>query len=152
MMHHIKQKRIWLVSVVMLGVLGLFSGQIAAQEPVKAVVVTHGETAQADIQKKDLKDIYLGRKTTWNDKTPIIFVVLKEGQVHEDFLKDYVGKTPSQFTSYWKQQVFTGKGKMPKEFETEEKLMAYVAKTKGAIGYIGPKTEIKEVKKLTIKD
>lgn len=152
MNHHVNFLRIYIGSMLCFIWLGLATGRLGAQEvEQKVTLIAHSDILQQVIQKKDLKDVFLGRKTVWDDQTPILFVILKKGEVHERFLKDYVGKTPSQFSNYWEKQVFTGKGKMPKQFQTEQKLMEYGAKTKGAIGYIGPTVEIKNVKKLTIK-
>ena len=36
----------------------------------------------------------------------------QEGEVYAKFLKDNVGKTPSQYKSFWKKLVFTGKGSL----------------------------------------
>jgi hypothetical protein len=55
--------------------------------------------------------------------------------VLQRFLKDYVRKTPFQFKNYWKKQVFTGKGRMPKAFKQIEDEINFIANTEGAISF-----------------
>ncbi len=86
-----------------------------------------------------MKAIFLGKKTKWANKGKVVPSTLKKGAVNKSFLKKYVKKSPAQFKTYWKKQVFTGKGKAPKSFKTEKALIAYVAKTKGAVGYVSKK-------------
>jgi len=104
------------------------------------VIVANAEAGVDSIGKSDLEKIMLGKKKKWDNGTKIKIAILKEGDTHESFTKDFTGKTASQFKSYWKKLVFTGEGIQPKSFKTEEDLVAYVAKTKGAVGYISSST------------
>ena len=45
-------------------------------------------------------------------------------------------KTIFQYTNYWKKQVFTGKGRMPKLLKTNEAVIEYITNTKGAISFV----------------
>ncbi len=100
------------------------------------LVIVNAEVKEAKLTKGDVANIFLGKKSTYSDKSKIVIVTLKEGAAHTGFLKTYLGKTPAQFKNYWKKLVFTGKAKQPKSFKTEKELVEYVGKTKGAIGYI----------------
>jgi len=60
----------------------------------------------------------------------------KGGATHEAFLKQYVGKTDAALGIYYRSLVFTGKAFMPKMLASDAEVAAYVAKTKGAIGYV----------------
>ncbi len=82
-----------------------------------------------------LKDVYLGKKTSWDDGSRVVVVVLKEGASH-DHLLQRLNKSSPQFLTGWKKLVFTGKGTMPEMVESEDALIALVAKTPGAIGFI----------------
>ncbi len=113
------------------------------------VIITHKDVAESAISKSDLKNIYLGKKSKLGGKK-VTIITLKSGDTHKSFLKQYVSKTESQFKKYWKKQVFTGKGKTPKSFKKESDLVAHVAKTKGAIGYISSSSSNDSVKVLTI--
>lgn len=99
------------------------------------VIITHPGNAAASVSKDDLDAIYQGKKANWPDGAKIV-VVVQEGAIHESFLKTYIGKTPAQFAATWKKIVFTGKAKAPQECKDDAALIAFVAATPGAIGYV----------------
>ncbi|NIM11452.1 MAG: hypothetical protein GTO45_36925 [Candidatus Aminicenantes bacterium] len=100
------------------------------------LIVTNKETRLTSLKKKDIRDIFTGKKKRWENNGKITLAVLKNSAVHKQFLKQFVSKTPSQFRNYWREKVFTGEGKSPRSFKTEKRLIDFVANTKGAIGYI----------------
>ena len=77
-------------------------------------------------------------------------MTLKGGRTHDDFLKKYLGKSSSQFQRYFRTLVFTGKGSIPKSFDSEEAVVGFVTGTDGAIGYISNGTATGSAKVLTI--
>jgi len=99
-------------------------------------VITGAGTPVDSIDDGTIKKIFLGKTKAWPDGNPVEFVILKSGDVHDSFLSAFVGKSASQFKTYWKKQVFTGKGKSPKSFGSEGELAAYVAGKAGTIGYV----------------
>jgi ABC-type phosphate transport system substrate-binding protein len=115
------------------------------------VIVANPEAGVDSLSKSDLESIMLGKKKKWDSGTKIKIAILKAGDTHEAFTKEYTGKTASQFKSYWKKLVFTGEGIQPKSFKTEDELVAYVAKTKGAVGYISSGTGTDGVTSVTIQ-
>jgi ABC-type phosphate transport system substrate-binding protein len=123
-------------------ILGLFFSVAVLAVPVRSsaadvVVVVSSKVAQSALTKDNLKAIFLGQMTTWQSSAKVEFVTLKEGsEVHEAFLKKYIGRSASQFNNFWKQQVFTGKGRFPKQFDSESKLLEYVSANDSAIGYV----------------
>ena len=78
-------------------------------------------------------------------------MLAKGGPVHETFLKEYLGKTDSALQTYYRSLVFTGKGSMPKELSGDVEVLAYIAKTKGAIGYVSAEANTSSVKTLQVK-
>jgi ABC-type phosphate transport system substrate-binding protein len=116
--------------------MSLFAVAIGMTPKISAeeTVLVNGSSAVAGISDDDLKDYYLGKKGSWPDGSKVIVVVLKDGASHENLMKK-LGKSTSQFSTGWKKLVFTGKGSMPEQVGSEDELVAYVAKTPGAIGY-----------------
>ncbi len=102
------------------------------------------------LSKSKIKDVFLAKKKQLDGQT-IQFVILKRGDVHRSFLKEYVSKTYDQYNRYWKMQVFTGKGKPPKSFGSEKDLAAYVARTPNTIGYISSETTPENVRIIRIQ-
>jgi len=130
---------------VLLGAAFLFMSGVAHASEITIVKSDH---AVEEISKKDLKKILEGKSKTWDDGSAIILVTLKEGPAHEAFLKKYAKKSAKQFTNYWRKMVFSGQGKMPQAFDSEDELAAFVAANPGSIGYIAkaPPDGTKELK------
>ena len=104
-----------------------------------------------EVSASDLKDIFLATKTLLSDGTHVEPVWEKGGATHEEFLKEYVGKTDAAVANYFRSLVFTGRGSMPKSLPTDSDVVSYVERTKGAIGYVAASTNAGETKVLQIK-
>jgi hypothetical protein len=140
----------WLGLGAGLAIVMILSGHTGRLFAGQVTVVANKAFPAASISKSDLKDVALGDKTAVGGAT-VTFVALESGEVHEDFLKAFVEKSGVQFANYWKQMIFTGKGKPPKAFKSEAELLGYVAATKGAIGYVSAGADTSSVKVLTVQ-
>ncbi len=114
-------------------------------------VIANSSVAVAEISSDELKRVFLGTKTSLADGSRVEPVLEKGGAAHSVFLKEYLGKTEDALSTYYRSLVFTGKGSMPKVLASDAEVAAYVAKTKGAIGYVSagavaPGTKTLEVK------
>ena len=99
------------------------------------VVVVNPASALAAISDDQLKDLFLGKKITWDDGSKVIVVVPKDGPANEALMRR-LGKNTQQFQTGWKKLVFTGKGAMPEQVESEDAVVSFVAKTPGAIALV----------------
>ena len=121
----------------------------ASAQEVK--IVAHPDVSRSTLSGDEIRQIFLGRNTRWNDDHQRVhFVILEDGELHSAFVRRFVGKTPSQFSNYWKKMIFTGKGRAPKSFDTPGDVVAFVAKTAGAIGYVPPETDTPGVKIISV--
>jgi ABC-type phosphate transport system substrate-binding protein len=127
--------------------LGMMSNVFAADYKI----VANKSVSAGSLSKSELQAIFLGEKSKWDDGKPIKIVVLEEGGAHKAFLQSVVGKTPSQFESYWKKLVFTGKAAAPKAFGDASSLVDFVAGHSGAIGYVADGQSVGSVKTISIK-
>lgn len=123
----------------------------AALQAAEVKVIANTSVAASDISVDDLKHVFLMTKSSLSDGSHVEPVVEKGGAAHEAFLKDYVGKTDAALETYYRSLVFTGKGTMPKTLASDAEVMAYVAKTKGAIGYVSAGAALAGVKQLEVK-
>jgi ABC-type phosphate transport system substrate-binding protein len=114
------------------------------------VLVASPDVPVDSISASDLKNIFLGKKSSWDNGGKITFFT-NGGAAHDAFLKDYVGKSPSQFSTFWKKQVFTGKGKMPDTAGSDQDMVTMVAGTGGAIGYVSAGADINGLKAIAVK-
>lgn len=132
------------LSVCLLALLIPELAPFAAAQEVK--IVAHPDVPGSTLSQDEIRRIFLGKRTQWDQSNQKIhFIILEGGEVHETFIRRYIGKTPSQFRNYWRMMVFTGKGRAPRSLKSPEEVVDYVANTAGAIGYVPPKTDTKEV-------
>lgn len=112
-------------------------------------VIANPSVSASDLSSDDLKAVFLQTKTALGD-SHVAPVLEKGGPAHEAFLKS-VGKSDSALSTYYRSLVFTGRGSMPKTLSSDEEVIAYVSKTKGAIGYIAGGANPSGVKVLELK-
>ena len=118
----------------------------------EVVFIVNKSVNEKTISRAEIKNIFIGVVTRWPDKQKIRFAILTKADEHEIFTKKYINKSISQFRCFWRNQVFTGQGNFPKIMSTEQDIIAYVARTKGAIGYISSSVSIENVNVLRVID
>lgn len=114
-------------------------------------VIANPSVGAASVSADELKGVFLATKSSLSDGSHVEPVLEKDGPAHEAFLKEYIGKTDSAFETYYRSLVFTGKASMPKTTASDADMVAYVAKTKGAIGYVSAGAATAGVKTLEVK-
>jgi hypothetical protein len=127
----------------------LLAAQAARAADIK--VIANGSVAASAISPDELKSVFLSTKTSLGDGSRVEPVLEKGGAAHEAFLKAYIGKTDAALETYYRSLVFTGKGSMPKSLASDADVVAYVTKTKGAIGYVSGSASTAGVKVLEVK-
>jgi hypothetical protein len=114
-------------------------------------VIANSSVGASSISADDLKAVFLQDKSSLSDGSRVVPVLAKGGPAHETFVKQYLGKTEDALMTYYRSLVFTGKGLMPKTLASDAEVLAYVAKTKGAMGYISSSAGTEGVKVLEVK-
>jgi hypothetical protein len=131
--------------------LAMLAISVAAATAADIKVIANSSVGATSVSSDELKGVFLATKSSLSDGSHVEPVLLKSGASHEAFLKDYVGKSDSALETYYRSLVFTGKGSMPKAFATDAEVVAYVEKTKGAIGYVAAGTSTGGAKVLDVK-
>lgn len=99
--------------------------------------ITNLADKDVTFSKDDISNILLGRKTTWPNGSRITLIALDDdSNVSANVFKEYVRKSPPQYFAFWKRQVFTGKGSMPKIAKNEDEMITLIASTPGALGFV----------------
>jgi hypothetical protein len=114
-------------------------------------VIANSSVGASSISADEIKAVFLQEKSSLNDGSRVAPVLAKGGPAHETFVKQYLGKTEDALMTYYRSLVFTGKGLMPKMLASDAEVLAYVAKTKGAIGYLSSSAGSEGVKVLEVK-
>ncbi len=116
-----------------------------------AVFIAHPDVKAESLSATEVKAILLGNQTSWSGGGNLKLAVLTSGPVHEAVLRAHTERSADQFEKYWKKIVFTGKGAMPEQADDEASLIAYVAKTPGALGYVTAGSAPSGVKVLPVR-
>lgn len=122
-----------MLNFFLLAALILSAGALKAAD---FVLIANPSVTEASLSKDDVKNILLGTKTRWDSGGNITLAVLTDGAAHDAVIQTFTARTADQFEKYWKKQVFTGKGSAPDSFKTDADMIAFVAQTPGAFGYV----------------
>ena len=113
-------------------------------------VIANPAVTVSELTANDLKDIFLGNKTSLGG-VGVEPVLRLSGETHEEFLQTYIGKSDSALRNHFKTLVFTGKGAQPKAFASDAEVVKYVMSTRGAIGYVSASADTGSAKKIQVK-
>jgi TonB family protein len=113
-------------------------------------VIANSNVRADTISEAELKRVFLEESISLADGTHVEPVLMKEGAVQEAFLQKYLGVTTDDLQIYYRTLLFTGRGSMPKVLESDAEVVAYVARTRGAIGYVSASASTVGVKTLAI--
>jgi len=128
--------------------LAIFAPLSAIAGDVKVIA---NRSVKADaITAADLKRVFLEEKISLADGAHVEPVLGRSGPVHEAFLRDYLGMSADDLQTYYRTLLFTGRGSTPKVLGSDAEVVAYVARTRGAIGYVSSATSAENVKTLAI--
>lgn len=108
-----------------------------ASNGVIAVVINQTKTIkQLKLHPENLNPIFWRKQRYWPKGLPIKPVNLDpQHPLRAAFSQTILGSLPSAQIDYWNGQYFNGI-KPPYSVKSEEAVLRYVAKTKGAIGYV----------------
>jgi len=132
-------------------IVGMFLGAVNLALAGDIKIIANSSVGASSVSTDELKAVFLATKSSLSDGSHVEPVLEKDGPAHEAFLKEFVGKTDSAFETYYRSLVFTGKASMPKTTASDADMVAYVAKTKGAIGYVSASAATAGVKTLEVK-
>ncbi|MGA7218781.1 MAG: energy transducer TonB [Candidatus Sulfotelmatobacter sp.] len=115
-------------------------------------VIANSSVKADTISPAELKKVFLEENITLSDGSHVEPVFQKNGPTHRSFLRVYLGRSDEDLQTYYRSLVFSGKGLMPKQLGSDAEMVAYVARTRGAIGYIAVESTAEGVKTLTIEE
>jgi TonB family protein len=133
---------------IVVAVLMLASKAIALAGEVK--VIANAAISSASISDSELRSVFLLQRKTLKDGTAVEPVLQKRGPVHDAFCKHFLSRDGEEIGIYYDGIVFTGKGSMPKQLNSDADVLNYVARTPGAIGYVSSSASADGVKVLMI--
>ena len=116
----------------------------------KVKVIANPSVKTDSISADELKSVFLEDSDTLAG-SHVEPVLARGGPAHDAFLKNYLWKNDSALLAFYRSLVFTGKASMPKMLGSDAEIVAYVARTRGAIGYVSSTASTDGVKTLEVK-
>ena len=139
-----------------LGLLGLalLAGSVAAKDAPAFKVIAHPALAGNAIRRALLADIFLKNVRHWGDGTPVTPVDQStRWRLRASFSLNVLSLPVSSVQTYWQRQAVMNRERPPLVLGSDEEVLAFVAATPGAIGYVSPDAATNEaVRILTIVD
>jgi ABC-type phosphate transport system substrate-binding protein len=135
---------------LLLFVFVLIAALVGTPAHAQVVVIANHNVKATDVSKSDLREVFTGASASLADGSHVVPVLQKSGPAHEAFLSDFVSKSDSALTATWRTLVFSGQASMPKSVDSDAAMVDYVARTPGAIGYIGKSSPHEGVKVLAV--
>lgn len=115
-------------------------------------LVTQANNPVDSVTMQEVRNIFLGKKTTWSNGQNIVVFIQQDNTVTNIFCREYLAKSPQQFFTYWKKALFTGTGNPPITLSNDSEMKAFISAKRSSIGYIGAESLDGSVKELKIID
>lgn len=120
-------------------VLHLLASAVPATErAADYVLVVNRNNPVNSITGQEANLIFLGKKTVWPGGRTVTIVLQDGKRTHAAFVKGLLGRSPRQYTIYWKKALFTGTAIPPRSLKGDSDVKAFVASNRDAVGYISP--------------
>ena len=142
-------RRVLFVVVALLGCALASPAGAGGAASAEFKLVANPSVKASEISVGDLKGVFLVTKASLPDGSQVE-PVLATTAAHQAFLRD-LGKTDAALSMYYRSLVFTGRGSMPKVCGSDAEVIEYVAKTKGAIGYVSASATTSGTKTLAVR-
>lgn len=126
----------FITRLLLLAFLGLV---MPASATPGLVIVAHPSNPARALSQADVMRLFTGKIKALPGAGPAVPVGLKDGSPEKHaFDSQILNKTSNQVRAFWAQQIFTGRGTPPREFDSPQALKAHVAAHPDAIGYLSP--------------
>jgi len=133
-MYFLLKIRVYLCIALSVCLLGI---EVEARANDHYEIVTNPGVREKALSVNSLRSIFSMHLKTWPDGTKIrVFVLSDENQLHQSVSKEKLNVFPYQLRSTWDRLVFSGTGQAPFIVNSTEEMLAKVASTPGAIGYL----------------
>ena len=114
-----------------------------------AIVVIGNPAGVATLSSKDVKNLFMGKKTRLSDGQKAKIIELNDGAAGRiAFHELATGRSEAQIQSGWSRLVFTGKAEAPTQVADDAAVIEAVSSATNAIGYIDESALTADVKVL----
>lgn len=137
--------------LLLLALAAILAGSVTGgAEAADVKVIANSSVKVSALSVEELKGIFLVTRTSLTDGSHVEPVLLTAIEARRSFVREFMGKSEAALETYYRSLVFTGRGLMPKELASDEEVVRYVAKTKGAVGYVSAGAAVSGVKTIEV--
>ena len=124
----------------------------AAENAPEFRIIVHPENPSASLEREFLADVYLKRVTRWSDGQTVYPVDQHAAAtVRQRFSDAVLKRSVTAVKRYWQQRIFSGRELPPPELDSDEAVVSYVLKHRGAIGYVSGMAKVERAKTVTVR-
>ena len=134
-------------------ILFIFFTSFSYSSSKEYFVLSTKNSGEEKIDKETVRNIFLGNKIFWKSGKRILPVHLRvTDSSFQAFLEDVINMDQTQFTSYWRRKLFSGRAYPPKQLERDDLIIEYVKNNTDGIGVISkvPESYPSDIKFLEI--
>jgi len=139
------------ISIVGALLLALITSSAFAQS-LGGLTFIGNNIGTSSLKEQEVKDAFKAKNNFWpNGKSLTVCLPETNSSDAADVSRKIYSKTVSEVQKFWLSQVFQGRSRSPMFFETDEEMIAYIAKTPGAIGAFVNEKGLSVPKELTLQ-
>ena len=135
--------------------LGLcaFGGRAArAESPPEFRILINPENPATSLSREFVTDVFLKRTTRWHDGEQAHPADQRaDTSVRKSFSDAVLRRSVSAVKRYWQQRIFSGRDLPPPELESDDAVVGYVLKHRGAIGYVSGSAKLGRAKAVSVQ-
>lgn len=122
----------------------------AAQSPAGEIargstfqVIVNPANPVSHLTRAEVSAMFMKRIRSWRDGSEIMAVdQSSRSALRESFSREIHEKNTAFVSRYWQRLIFAGRGIPPPELPSDEDVIAFVAKNRGAIGYVSTTVDL----------
>ncbi len=127
-------------------------GTASAQSVPDFRVIVHPDNPSTSLSRDTLTDSFLKRTTRWADGEIIRPVDQRsDSTVRRRFSDSVLQRSVAAVKSYWQQRIFSGRELPPPELDSDEAVVSYVMKHRGAVGYVSGAAKLERAKPVQVQ-
>ncbi len=116
------------------------------------VLITRADSQIDVISRQDLKNLWLGYRTTVNE-LHFEIIDLEEGHpMRIQFYQDFIGYSGRQLKAHWATQVFRGNGFPPARLASETDVIQWISAQPNRLGYIDSAPKDATIKAIILEE
>jgi ABC-type phosphate transport system substrate-binding protein len=131
-----------------------FATTVSAEHPPPPPVyrvIVNPKNPLTTIERTFLQDAFLKKTTRWPSDSVIRPVdLLPASEVRAKFSQQVLGRSIGAVRAYWQQRIFSGTDIPPPEVDSDDKVIGFVLRNEGAVGYVSANASLNGAKLVNV--